>query len=75
MSAREWQVFDTRDNTSGTYYTLTQRTTGTLSAPLTVKHTKYDTFACLTCLSVSCAHARFVEQMVQDGLTMETKSA
>lgn len=60
----DWMIYDERENTSGKYYALRRRTNGTLDAPITVKHTKHDTFACLTCLSTTCQHARMVRKMV-----------
>jgi hypothetical protein len=65
MSRDGWELYDERSNTSGTYYALRRRTTGTLDAPVTVKHTKHDTFACLTCLTTTCIHARFVQKYLE----------
>lgn len=55
-----WSVKDERDGSGGTYFTLTQRTTGTMEAGVTVKWTKHNTTACLTCLSTTCPHARWL---------------
>lgn len=62
MSTGAWGIYDVRTNTTGTYYTMRQRTTGQLEACVTVKATRYDTYACMTCHSISCMHSKFVEQ-------------
>jgi hypothetical protein len=62
MSRAEWEMHDIRSNTSGTYYVLTCRTAGQMEACVTVKFTRFNTAACLTCHSITCQHARFVEE-------------
>jgi hypothetical protein len=60
------EIRDVRENSTNVYYTLNTRTSGTLEATVTVLHTRHNTFACLTCLSVTCKHSAFVEQQVRD---------
>lgn len=62
-------VRDVRSNSTGTYITLNQATKGTIgtTATVTVKKTRYGTFACLTCNAIDCRHARFVESGFNDG--------
>lgn len=58
----EWDVRETRSNSTGVYYTLNMRTKGTMLAPVTVKHsTRHNRMVCLTCLTADlCPHSRFV---------------
>lgn len=60
MTTKEWGIYDVRTNSTGTYYVMRQRTSGQLDACVTAKATRYDTFACLTCLVTTCKHAKFV---------------
>ena len=65
------EIRETRENSGGTYYTLTARTKGNALAPITVKHTRHNTFACFTCLSVTCSHSQFVEQQLRSPETRD----
>lgn len=68
MSAPDWEMYDdTRENTTGRYYVLSERTKGELMKLVTVKHsTRHGTMVCLTCLTADrCEHAEFVRQYVK----------
>lgn len=66
MDMRRVEVTDVRSNSSGTYYTISHRTTGTLNAPTTVKHSKHGKFVCLTHLTADqCEHSQYVRQYVE----------
>lgn len=61
MSRETWEMHDVRHGSGGTYYVISKRTNGVLDAGITVKATRHDTLACLTCHTTTCAHARFVK--------------
>lgn len=67
MSAPDWTMYDdTRENTTGRYYVLSERTKGELMKLVTVKHsTRHNTMVCLTCNTADrCEHSEFVRRYV-----------
>jgi hypothetical protein len=68
MSAPDWTMYDdARENSTGRYYVLSERTAGEVMKLVTVKHsTRYDTMICLTCLMADrCDHTRFVRDYIE----------
>jgi hypothetical protein len=68
MSAPDWEMYDdTRENSTGRYYVLGERTKGELMKLVTVKHsTRNDTMVCLSCLTADrCEHSAFVRRYVE----------
>lgn len=60
------EVTETRENSSGVYYTLNVRTSGELLAPVTVKRSKHGKYVCLTHLTADqCVHSRHVKRFVE----------
>lgn len=51
-------------NSTSDYYEVTDKSVGHL---ITVVHTKFGTFVCLTCRCVGCDHAKDTEDFVAAG--------
>jgi hypothetical protein len=68
MSAPDWTMYDdSRENSTGRYFVLSERTKGEAMKLVTVKHsTRHDKMACFTCKTADCCpHAAFVREYVE----------
>lgn len=64
MTTKEIQ--EVGSNSTGRYFQLNLRAKGQMVAPILVKHTRFDTMVCLSCVSAdTCAHSRLVRQYVE----------
>lgn len=60
------EVKEIGSNSRGVYYQLNLRTKGQMVAPILLKHTRFNTVVCLTCVSSDkCAHSRIVRRHLE----------
>jgi hypothetical protein len=61
------EIQEVGSNTTGRYYQLNLRAKGQMVAPILVKHTRFDTMVCLSCVSADkCVHSRMVRRYVEE---------